>query len=131
MNHGKHLIKSRLNDSIATLLRAGVCLAALVVLAGGVLYLLKYGAVPIGFHLFHGEPESLIHFKEILFGALHLHGRAIIQLGLLLLIATPIARVLFSAVTFARQRDYTYVLITLIVLALLALSLSGIPGTGK
>jgi uncharacterized membrane protein len=49
--------------------------------------------------------------------------RAIIQLGLLLLIATPVARVAFSAVAFAIEHDYMYVVITLIVLAILSYSL--------
>ena len=48
-------------------------------------------------------------------------GRALIQLGLLLLIATPVARVAFSVFAFERQRDWTYVGITLFVLAVLRL----------
>ena len=55
--------------------------------------------------------------------ALQGRGRGIIQLGLLLLIATPIARVVFSVYAFARQRDRTYVLVTLVVLAVLLYSL--------
>jgi uncharacterized membrane protein len=47
------------------------------------------------------------------------------QLGLLLLIATPIARVMFSAVAFAMERDRMYVGFTLIVLAVLLYSLFG------
>ena len=46
-------------------------------------------------------------------------------LGLLLLIATPVARVLFSAIAFAIERDGMYVVITLVVLAILMLSLFG------
>ena len=48
-----------------------------------------------------------------------------IQLGLLVLIATPIARVAFSLVAFALQRDRIYVIVTLIVLAVLLYSLTG------
>ncbi len=48
-----------------------------------------------------------------------------IQLGLLLLIATPIARVAFSVVGFAIERDRMYVVFTLIVLAILLYSLLG------
>jgi uncharacterized membrane protein len=54
-----------------------------------------------------------------------LHGRGIIQVGLLLLIATPIVRVAFSAHAFARLRDGKYVIITLMVLALLLFSVFG------
>ena len=52
-------------------------------------------------------------------------GRGVIQLGLLLLIATPIARVAFSVVGFALERDRMYVVFTLIVLAILLYSLLG------
>jgi uncharacterized membrane protein len=51
------------------------------------------------------------------------HGQAIVMLGLLLLIATPIARVAFSIVAFIVERDRVYVAITMVVLALLILSL--------
>jgi uncharacterized membrane protein len=47
------------------------------------------------------------------------------QLGLLLLIATPIVRVAFSAVAFALEGDKMYVLFTLLVLAVLLYSLFG------
>jgi uncharacterized membrane protein len=50
---------------------------------------------------------------------MQLHGRGIIQLGLLLLIATPIARVAFAAYGFARQRDWMYVGIAAFVLSVL------------
>ncbi len=50
---------------------------------------------------------------------------AIMQLGLLLLIATPIARVVFSVLAFAREGDRMYVAFTLIVLAVLLYSLFG------
>ena len=51
--------------------------------------------------------------------------RGIIQFGLLLLVATPVARVAFSILAFALQRDRTYVIITLIVLGILLYSLTG------
>jgi uncharacterized membrane protein len=57
--------------------------------------------------------------------ALSLQARGIIQLGLLLLVATPVARVAFSAFAFAQQRDRTYVMVTLSVLAVLVYSLVG------
>jgi uncharacterized membrane protein len=53
-----------------------------------------------------------------------LHSRGLIQLGLLLLIATPVARVAFSVLAFAEQRDWLYVSITLVVLAVLVYSLA-------
>jgi uncharacterized membrane protein len=113
----------RIEIIIGTLLRTGVMLAATVVLIGGVLYLARHGHEVPNYTTFHGEPESLKSVKDIVHGALGGSARAIIQLGLLLLIATPVARVVFSAVAFAVERDYMYVVITLIVLGVLLYSL--------
>ena len=110
---------------IGTLLRTGVILAAAVVLLGAVVYLARYGLDTVNYSTFHGDPEFLRTLTGIVRGALHLDGRAIIQFGLLLLIATPVARVAFSAVAFAIERDYLYVWITLFVLAVLLYSLFG------
>jgi uncharacterized membrane protein len=110
---------------IGTLLRAGVLLSATVVAIGTCIYLVRHGREAPDFGTFHGEPENLQSIPAILHGALDGSGRAIIQLGLLLLIATPIARVVFSAVAFALERDYLYVGITLVVLAVLLYSLLG------
>ncbi|HKA56034.1 MAG TPA: DUF1634 domain-containing protein [Candidatus Binatia bacterium] len=110
---------------VGALLRGGVLLAAAVVLIGAGVYLRKYGGTTPDYRMFRGEPEDLRSISGIISAALALRGRGLIQLGLLLLIATPVARVVFSAVAFACQRDYTYVTITLIVLALLLYSLTG------
>ena len=117
----------RIEIIIGTLLRSGVILAAAVVLFGAVLYLVRHGHEVQVYTAFHGEPESLKRPVEIFQGVLHLSARAIIQLGLLLLIATPVARVVFSAIAFALERDTMYVFITLFVLAVLLYSLFGQP----
>jgi uncharacterized membrane protein len=46
----------------------------------------------------------------------------IIQLGVLLLIATPVARVGFALVAFAIERDKLYIAVSLTVLAVLLFS---------
>jgi uncharacterized membrane protein len=115
----------RIEIIVGILLRTGVIIAASVVLAGAVLYLSRHGHEIPNYRSFHGEPESLKNPVEIFRGVLQLDARAIIQLGLLLLIATPVARVLFSAIAFALERDAMYVVITLIVLAILLFSLFG------
>jgi uncharacterized membrane protein len=48
----------------------------------------------------------------------------IIQLGILILIATPVVRVAFSVFAFAEERDWMYVVVTLVVLGLLLFSLT-------
>jgi uncharacterized membrane protein len=110
---------------VGNLLRYGVLSAALVALIGGVFYLARFGATPVHYHEFRGEPPRLTSVVGVVGGVLALDPRAVIQLGLLLLIATPIARVAFSLLAFIRQRDRTYVVITAIVLAILLYSLTG------
>jgi uncharacterized membrane protein len=115
----------RIEIIIGTLLRTGVLLAAAVVLIGGVLYLLRSGHKATDYKSFHGEPQQLKSISDIGRGAAALDPPAIIQLGLLLLIATPVARVAFSAVAFGIERDSLYVVITLVVLVILLYSLFG------
>src|SRR5262245_59593554 len=115
----------RIEQLMGNLLRAGVIASALVVLAGGVFYLVRYGADPADHRSFHGEPADLRSPAGIVESALALHSRGLIQLGVLLLIATPVMRVVFSVFAFARQRDYTYVALTLFVLVVLLCSLFG------
>ena len=123
-------MRERMNDQevdriIGALLRYGVTLSAAVVAAGGVWYLIQYGGAQPGYHVFRGEPEYLRHVRGIVSGIPGFHCRRMIQLGLVLLIATPVARVAFSVVAFALERDRVYVAITLIVLLVLAFSLTG------
>jgi uncharacterized membrane protein len=115
----------RIEIIIGTLLRTGVILAAAVVLFGGVLYVARHAHEIPNYRTFHREPENLKSPREIVHGVVRMSAPAIIQLGLLLLIATPVARVAFSAVAFAIEGDRMYVVITLIVLAVLLYSLFG------
>jgi uncharacterized membrane protein len=108
---------------ISVVLRTGVVISGSVVFLGGILYLARHGGEALNYRSFDGQPKIDRLIGEIVRGALALRARSIIQLGLLLLIATPLARVAFSLVGFAFERDKTYVVITLIVLAVLVYSL--------
>jgi uncharacterized membrane protein len=117
----------RLEQLLGDLLRAGVMLSGVMVLAGGILYLLRHGSAVPHFQVFSGEPSDLRHLRGIVRAAVALQGRGLIQLGLVLLVATPVTRVFISLVGFAIQRDRTYVVATLIVLAVLLYGLAGGP----
>jgi len=110
---------------IANLLRAGVTLSAMVVLVGGLIFLIRHGLSIPHYRAFAGEPSDLREWKGVVRAALALRGRGIIQLGLLFLIATPVARVAFSAFAFALERDWLYVGVASFVLAVLLYSLLG------
>jgi uncharacterized membrane protein len=115
----------RIENVLGNLLRAGVLLSAFVVAIGGVIYLARHGHSPVDFRVFRGEPADLRNVRGIIGAAVALQGRGIIQLGLLLLLATPVARVAFSIFGFAQERDRMYVVFTVIVFSILLYSLLG------
>jgi len=102
-----------------------VLLSALVVGFGAVVYLSQHGQEPVHYHIFRGEPGPLRSFSRVFPLALTLEGRAIMQVGLVLLIAIPFARVLFSEAVFLKERDWMYSVFTLVVLLILTVSLFG------
>jgi len=114
----------QVEEIMGNLLRAGVALSAAVVSIGGVLYLFKYGGARPQYQLFRGEPSDLKSVGAVIHFAIAEHSRGIIQVGLLLLIATPVARVIFAVYAFARERDWLYVAVTVVVLAVLFCSLA-------
>jgi uncharacterized membrane protein len=117
----------RIEVIIGNLLRAGVLLSAAVVLLGASIYLSCHAHEPADYRVFRGEPSEYRTIRGVIQSLIVGRGRGqgLIQLGLLLLIATPIARVAFSVVGFAIERDRLYVAFTLIVLAVLLYSFLG------
>src|SRR5438128_10212624 len=110
---------------VGNLLRAGVMVAATVVFVGGVIYLFRHGKEVADYHSFPDDTPELRSVSGIVNSACQLRGRGLIQLGLLLLIATPVARVVFTVFAFFMERDHTYVAVSLIVLGILLLGLFG------
>jgi len=121
----RDLDEQKLENFIAHLLRAGVLVAALVVIGGAIPYLGVHPGAQIDYRTFHGQPEQLTTVHGIVRCAFSGRANCIMQLGLLLLIATPVARVIFSAIAFTIEGDRMYLLFTLIVLAVLLYSLFG------
>jgi uncharacterized membrane protein len=115
----------RIENMVGNLLRAGVSLSAFVVFVGGVIYLARHGRSPADYRVFQGEPSDLKTISGILREAIRFRGRGIIQLGLLLLIATPVVRVALSIWGFAEEHDRLYMIFTGIVLIVLLYSLLG------
>ena len=115
----------RVEEIIGTLLRTGVLVSAAIVFLGGVIYLARHGTSPADYRVFRGEPSELRQISGVVHSAVSLHGRGVIQLGLLLLIATPVARVIFSIFGFAAEKDRLYVGFASVVLVILLFSLLG------
>ena len=123
--NSEELTDQRQEHMMGALLRSGVIIAACVVLAGGVLYLIQHGTERADYRQFH-ESTSVRSVGEIMRGAYIGDSRGIMELGLLLLVLTPVARIVLSAIGFIVQRDWMYTVITLIVLGALIFSLVGI-----
>ena len=113
-----------MDELMGLLLRSGVILAACIVLIGGTIYLARHPR-PSDYRVFQGVAENLRTIPGIFGEATAGQGRGLIQLGLLVLIGTPISRVTFSVLAFLYRRDRKYVVFTLIVLGLLLYSLLG------
>ena len=107
---------------IGKLLQYGVLLSSLVVLTGGIVYLLRHGHQVPAYGSFKGEPLKMRHLLPMLQAIFHGEGRPLIALGLLLLILTPIARIVFSIAGYVLEKDWLYVLITLLVLAVIVVN---------
>ena len=123
---------TRVEQTMGRLLQIGVLLAAAVTAVGGAIYLAKRWDEPVpnrhAFAYKEAPPPSEVSTVPGIVGfAFGGRGQGLIQLGVLLLIATPVARVAFSVYVFARQRDRLYIVVTLAVLGLLLFSLFAGP----
>ena len=118
-----HVTDHSIEKMVAALLRTGVIVSGAVVTIGGAIYLTRHGGEVAVYRTFKMLPPTDRLVPDIITSAIHHRARSIIQLGMLLLIATPIARVAFSLVGFALERDRKYVAITAIVLSILIYSL--------
>jgi uncharacterized membrane protein len=116
----------RVARAIGNLLRAGVLISALVVAAGATIYLARHGGQQPHYRIFRGERHESYGISQVIREALAMQGQSIIRVGLLLLIATPVTRVLLAALAFYQQRDTLYVAVSMIVLSLLGVSLFGL-----
>ena len=116
----------RVEILISNLLRAGVLFSLALVFIGTVLTFFHHP----GYMTSSTDLERLTKpgaavphtVSEVMQGTFDLQGQAIVAMGLLLLIATPVLRVAVSIFAFVYQEDRTYTLITTLVLILLLLS---------
>lgn len=116
---GKKTDDTDLEIVIGQLLRYGVLISSIVVAAGGVVYLYRHGTGHPLYGQFKGEPSKMRELRPLWQAVLRGEGRPLIQLGLLILVATPIARILFSVFGYLLEKDYLYVVITLVVLGVI------------
>jgi uncharacterized membrane protein len=118
--------ESEFSNVIGLVLRYGVVVSFAIIALGSIMLFLEgqTGYYPLGTaeQLFDRQNHFLIGLVPLLQGVGAAKPYAIIDLGLLVLLATPIARVFISIFLFAEERRYAFVLITLTVLGLLLFS---------
>ena len=107
---------------LGNLLRTGVIIAGSVVIFGAVLFLVRHGSEIPSYHMFKPDSFNFSDFRGLFRGIVAFRSVSIMELGILLLIATPVLRVLFSVFAFAYKKDYMYVVFTVIVLFVLIFS---------
>ena len=113
----------QMDAAIANVLRFGISLAATLMVLGGWFYLKHPTMQPSDYAHFHGSSVDLHNLGKVLTGSRLADSTSVLELGIVLLIATPIARVVLCVVDFARQRDKLYVAVSLGVLLVLCYSL--------
>ncbi|MGJ7031814.1 DUF1634 domain-containing protein [Niabella hirudinis] len=114
-----------LQTIIGTLLRYGVWLALSIGAIGGAVYLVKHGREPMHYASFTETDKSIGQLlKEMIAGIESHSGTSIIFLGIILLFLTPALRLVFSFIAFLIEKDYLYVLVTFIVMAIIGVSIS-------
>lgn len=88
----------RLEITMGNMLRTGLTIAALIVLAGGILYLKQFHALMPDHRHFHGVPVAYGNVSAILGGVRQFDSRSLIAFGIPVLIAAPVCRVVFGVV---------------------------------
>ncbi|MCL1868032.1 MAG: DUF1634 domain-containing protein [Paludibacter sp.] len=102
-------------------LRAGVIAAMTLTVVGGVIYLFQHHGITIAIAqnsnaAFTGTATYLRELSTIIPRIAQFDGAAIIQLGVIVLIATPVLRVVMSLISFVIEKDKLYIAISAIVL---------------
>lgn len=112
--------KNGMNELIGNTLRIGVFTACIIALLGGIYYLATTSGHPVpDYATFHKGAVSYTTFEGIVRGAFSLSATEWMQLGVVVLMLTPIMRVVLSLVDFSIQRDWLYMAITAIVLVVI------------
>jgi uncharacterized membrane protein len=111
---------------ISVVLRVGVLTSLFVIVVGTVLSFARhprYLTSPADLTSLTKPGAAFPHsIRQVAEGVEHGQGRAVVVAGLLLLIATPVVRVAISVASFTVERDWPFVVITLVVLCLLIVS---------
>lgn len=111
-----------LNRSVGNLLRLGVLLSVITSIIGFIKLFMEGFVMPKKYKLLEMGSSSEKVWGQFWSSLMKGEGMAIIQLGILFLIFTPLVRIIFALIGYLKEKDYVYVIISLIVLAIMAVS---------
>ncbi|WP_299181769.1 DUF1634 domain-containing protein, partial [uncultured Chryseobacterium sp.] len=111
-----------LNRSVGNLLRLGVILSVTTSLIGFIKLFLEGFKMPKDYSFLNMGTSSEKVWGQFWNSLCKGEGMAIIQLGILLLIFTPLMRIIFALIGYLKEKDYTYVIISSIVLVIMIIS---------
>lgn len=111
-----------LNRSVGNLLRLGVVLSVATSLIGFIKLFTEGFKMPRKYNLLNMGDSSEKVWGSFWDSLCKGEGMAIIQLGILILILTPLVRIIFALIGYLKEKDYTYVVISLIVLTIMLVS---------
>ncbi|ABQ06334.1 DUF1634 domain-containing protein [Flavobacterium johnsoniae] len=110
---------------IGNLLRYGVWISLSVAFIGGIVYLMHHGSEIEDYSVFKENDRNIFEvISTVVNGAIDGRGEFLIFFGIILLFLTPVFRVLLSLFSFMLEKDYLYVVITLIVILIIITSIS-------
>jgi uncharacterized membrane protein len=110
---------------IGNLLRYGVWISLSVAFIGGIVYLMHHGSEIEDYSVFKENDRNIFEvISTVVNGVIDGRGEYLIFFGLILLFLTPVFRVLLSLFSFMLEKDYLYVVITLIVILIIITSIS-------
>jgi uncharacterized membrane protein len=120
-----------MNLVIGRVLRYGVLISGIIILLGTISLAASSGLSDTAGVLVYNEnvPHDRldVSLASIFHGLVTLSAFSWIELGVIVLIATPVARVIISVFLFAAERDRLYVFVTAVVLILLLFSMLVTP----
>ena len=132
---GEVASQSPINDVIALILRAGVYISGTILIVGLGLFLVHAPSGNVITNVLRSSsvsPDVPTSIGAVMLGLGSASPTAVIELGVMVLLATPVIRVAASIVLFLVEADWLYSILTAVVLALLLISifLLGALGVG-
>lgn len=113
----------QIKTGISMILSTGVRVSALITAVGALLYLAGAATAAVDYSKYSPNSTPYTDFQNILNGLKMGDSAAIIQLGIVVLLLTPLMRVIYCCFEFSKRQDWQYSIMTALVLAVLTYSL--------